>query len=72
MGYSCKQIEYDSVTDYVLMIDNDNPNGVSSGNKDKIYNVQVCVNWNFPVIDAFGTWRFTGKTELIKNAVELR
>lgn len=39
----------------------------SNGKKieGKIYNIQVCVNWNFPVIDAFGTWVFNDKTELI-------
>lgn len=43
----------------------------SNGKKieGRIYNIQVCVDWNFPVIDAFGTWRFTGKTELIGDEV---
>lgn len=77
MGYSCyDKINYDNVTDYVLNISNNDSNGddelISEYNdkKDKIYNVQVCVDWNFPVIDAFGTWRFVGKTEVIKDVVE--
>jgi hypothetical protein len=76
MGYSCYDpTNYDNITNYVLMIDSSHPNGVSDDAVDvegRIYNVQVCTDWNFPIIDAFGTWRFMGKTELIKKAVELR
>lgn len=78
MGYSCyDKINYDNVTNYVLKITEENTSGDvenfnytdSNGKKIKgeIYNIQVCVNWNFPVIDAFGTWVFNDKTELISD-----
>lgn len=83
MGYSCgvnkgykKFDKYNELTNYVLDRTDTDSNGDDEvireydGKQDKVYNVQVCVDWNFPVIDAFGTWRFTGKTEVIKNAVE--
>lgn len=83
MGYSCgvnkgyREFDnYDELTNYVLNRTDTDSNGDDEvireydGKQDKVYNVQVCVDWKFPVIDAFGTWRFTGKTEVIKNAVE--
>lgn len=83
MGYSCgvnkgykKFDKYNELTNYVLDRTDTDSNGDDEvireydGKQDKVYNVQVCVDWNFPVIDAFGTWRFTGRTEVIKNAVE--
>lgn len=79
MGYSCYQSgkgydkfdKYSELTNYVLNRTSTNKNGISDiSGSDRIYNIQVCTDWNFPVIDAFGTWRFVGKTELIKNAVE--
>ena len=78
MGYSCyesgkgydKFDKYSELTNYVLNRKSTNKNGNSNNGVDKVYDVQVCVDWNFPVIDAFGTWRFVGKTEVIKNAVE--
>ena len=72
MGYSCyEKDKYNSVSDYVLMIDSGHPYGVSKeDNNKKIYDVQVCVKWNFPIFDVFGTWKFTGKTEYINDAVE--
>ena len=84
MGYSCgtnkgydKFDGYSELTNYVLARTATKPNGnyeivnvKDDGKLDKIYNVQVCVDWNFPVIDAAGTWKFTGKTELVKGVVE--
>ena len=85
MGYSCgidkgyREVDgYSELTSYVLKRTDSAKNGddeivktYDDGSRpDKIYNVQVCVDWNFPIIDAFGTWRFIGKTEVIKNAVE--
>ena len=80
MGYSCDDEEnYDNITNYVLKIDKNKPNGDVEDFKyedeegkviqGKIYNIQVCVDWNFPVIDAFGRWTFAGNTELIGGGV---
>lgn len=37
--------------------------------KDRIYNIQVCVNWNFPFLDLNGTWTINGRTDIIKDSV---
>ena len=66
MGYSCTPIGFDGTPAEYVVADNK----LKDGKKEKVYNVQVCVDWNFPVIDAAGTWNFTGKTELIKDVVE--
>mgnify|MGYP006394593643 CR=1 FL=1 len=69
MGYSCKSGEYDSVVDYVLMKKADGTYTYSGVNGKRVYEVQVCTNWKFPIIDANGMWSFKGKTEVINKPV---
>ena len=69
MGYSCKSDSYSDVVDYVLMIKADGTYNYSEVNGKRVYEVQVCTNWKFPIIDANGIWSFKGKTEVINNPV---
>lgn len=69
MGYSCKSDEYDSVVDYVLMKKKDGSYTYSEVDGRRVYEVQVCTNWNFPIIDVNGMWSFRGKTEVINKPV---
>lgn len=72
MGYSCKSDKYDSVVDYVLMKKKSGSytySVVSKADKRRVYEVQVCTNWNFPIIDVNGMWSFKGKTEVINKPV---
>lgn len=72
MGYSCKSDTFSNVTDYVINDSDGLRNGYGSFNDfddKKIYDVQVCVTWNIPLVNINDTWKFTGKTELIGGGV---
>ena len=69
MGYSCKGDSYSDVVDYVLMKKANGTYTYSNVDGKRVYEVQVCTNWKFPIIDANGIWSFKGKTEVINNPV---
>lgn len=69
MGYSCKSSEYSDVVDYVLMKKKSGSYTYSTVNGKRVYEVQVCINWNFPIIDVNGMWSFYGKTDVINKPV---
>ena len=72
MGYSCKSTSFSSVVDYVINDENgaiDGYGDVDTFDGKKIYNVQVCVTWNIPILNVNDDWKFTGKTELIGGGV---
>ena len=72
MGYSCKSNTFSNVVDYVINDSNGSIGGygdIESFEDKKIYNVQVCVTWNIPLLNVNDVWKFTGKTELIGGGV---
>lgn len=72
-GYACASNDpkyNNSVTNYVLKREHGIIKGYESINStDGRFNIQVCVDWDLPIINAQGTWVIKGKTEIIRNVV---
>ena len=70
-GYRCASNDPKyggSVTNYVLKREYGTFKGYENINStDGRYNIQVCVDWDLPIINTQGTWVIKGKTEIIKN-----
>lgn len=69
-GYACASNDPKyggSVINYVLMNEGTKQMPEMINATDGRYNIQVCVDWDLPIVDLEGTWVIKGKTEIIKN-----
>lgn len=74
IGYSCYDKDnYGDVYHYVLKDKNHTIKGeieyIDASRIDGRYNIQVCVDWDIPIINRAGNWVINAKTEIIKNIV---
>lgn len=74
MGYSCYDKDnYSDVTHYVLKDNRPTIKGdieyTDATRVDGRYNIQVCIDWDIPVVKNVGRWVINAKTEIIRNVV---